>query len=134
VATLSRRERAREELELNKEMLRRQVGKQVRLRPEPYTLVRTSLRRLTITGYEPVFDQRKFDHTWRVESVDEETIRLKDVRTDLVLEFGLDNVKKFQTGMKTDPESCGFLVLHCQVIHERGEGPGQDRLRIEPLP
>jgi len=107
---------------VNKEMLAKNVGKQVRLRPTPLLVGYLSAPALR-QGRAVRLPPTPFDHLWLVEAVDGREIRLKDVSSDYYLPLGLDNVREYRTA----PRSDGFLLLKCQVIVEA------NRIRTEPI-
>src|SRR5262249_16456563 len=112
-------------LQMNKKMLERLVGKQIRIRPMPL-LVEYKSTPARLQGRGGIAPPTPFDHRRMVEAVDEETIRIKNTRSDLVLDLGLDHVREFMT----DPENPtgGFLLLKSQVLKS------PSRLWAEPIP
>ncbi|MBI4678593.1 MAG: hypothetical protein HY748_13530 [Elusimicrobia bacterium] len=82
---------------MNKQMLPRLKGKELRLRPKP----------ISISGGNPA-TKMGCDDKWLLADIIDKKLRLQNMRTNHVLEIGLDHVHKFFT-----PD---FLLLFSQVF------------------
>lgn len=68
------------------------------------------------------------DHSWRVEAVTDQMVRLTCIRTGHVLELGLDHVREYRSDFTNNPLGRrGFIMLQSWVLLE------QDHITIEPI-
>jgi hypothetical protein len=94
---------------MNKDLLRKNIGKPVRFRPPAVTR-----------------DGQECDDKWIIEAVDD-NVRLRNGRTNSPLILGSDHIQKYTSDPGTGPEH-GFLVLDVNVI-EKNDG----RFDVEPI-
>jgi len=68
------------------------------------------------------------DHSWRIDAVTAQMVRLACIRTGHVLELGLDHVREYRTDFTNNPLGRrGFLMLQSWVLVE------PNHITIEPI-
>lgn len=100
---------------MNREMLRKQVGRGVRLFPVP--------KRKNILGVE----LPEVDYVWNVINLIENEITLQNSVNYLVAKFKTDHIRDFRSD--PNPGSDGLFILKLQITMKEGTG-----ISFEPIP
>ena len=107
---------------MNKDMLKKMDKKRVRLRPRVTRVV----PKCFINGRPSGSRAEEVDHIWMVEPCEaKDTVRLRNLSTDHVLDLGMDHIREFRTD--PEPDSDGFLLLKSRLRVTR-----EGRLEVEP--